>query len=271
MSKESSKSNPNQFKIDYKPSIKKIHLTNTHVAGTSFIKNKEIFNSLKKNNQLILRREPDNDYDTRAILVLTQKGHKIGYIPRNENLIFSRLLNGGKILTASIKEINPKGNYYNITIRIYLIDFLFKKNASPSNLEQAIKAYSPNKKSKWKNNMKNRTTLHCPLYNDNQISIAFCLAITDVVDRNIVGESLPQEIRDIKNFSELCNNCPIHKQFRKNFKKTQKLKVKYVKKYKVALIKGKIYKVLSIENGYYQILSEFGVIYSFPPEWFEIV
>lgn len=106
-----------------KPLIKEIYLFDTYIAGTSFIDDKAVFGSLKENDHLILRREVDNKFDNKAILVLNQSNQKLGYIPRKDNEIFSRLLDAGKILTASIKEINLKGDFYTIKINIYLVDF----------------------------------------------------------------------------------------------------------------------------------------------------
>ncbi len=106
-----------------KPLIKEIYLFDTYIAGTSFIEDSAIFKTLKVNDHLILRRETDNKFDEKAILILNQQNQKLGYIPRKDNEIFSRLLDAGKLLTASIKEINLKGDYYTIKINIYLVDF----------------------------------------------------------------------------------------------------------------------------------------------------
>lgn len=106
-----------------KPLIREIYLFDTYVAGTSFIENRDLFKDLKENNHLILKRETDNKFDSQAILILTQANQKIGYIPRKDNLIFSRLLDAGKLLSASIKEINLKGDFYSIKINIFLVDF----------------------------------------------------------------------------------------------------------------------------------------------------
>ena len=43
--------------------------------------------------------------DERAILVLTDKGHKIGYVPRADNEILANLMDAGKELFAVISEI----------------------------------------------------------------------------------------------------------------------------------------------------------------------
>jgi hypothetical protein len=105
------------------PLVKEIYLFDTYIAGTSFVEDKDIFSTLRENDHLILRRDVNNKFDEKAILVLTQSQQKLGFIPRKDNEIFSRLLDAGKLLTASIKEINLKGDFYTIKINIYLVDF----------------------------------------------------------------------------------------------------------------------------------------------------
>ena len=106
-----------------KPLVREIYLFDTYIAGTTFIEDKELFKLLKENDRLILKREESNKFDNKAILIFNQKQEKLGYIPRKDNAIFSRLLDAGKLLSASVKEINLKGDFYTIKINIYLVDF----------------------------------------------------------------------------------------------------------------------------------------------------
>jgi hypothetical protein len=49
---------------------------------------------------------------------------KLGYIPEKDNVIFSRLMDAGKLLSANIIEIKKKStDYYQVNIGIYLVDF----------------------------------------------------------------------------------------------------------------------------------------------------
>ena len=105
-----------------KPLVKEIHLFDTYIAGTSFLKDKSVLDEIKPGDKLTLRRE-DNKFDSNAILVLNEKQEKIGYIPEKDNLIFARLMDAGKMLTAKIAKINQKGSFTQITIGIYLVDF----------------------------------------------------------------------------------------------------------------------------------------------------
>lgn len=106
------------------PLIKEIHLFDTKIAGVTHLKDKTVLEAINIGDKLTLRREADNHYDEMAILVLAPDGRKLGYVPQKDNIIFSRLMDAGKMLCAKITEIKPiYENYTEIRIGIYLVDF----------------------------------------------------------------------------------------------------------------------------------------------------
>ena len=105
-----------------KPLSKEIHLFDTYVAGTSHLKDKTVLDDIKEGDRLFLQRE-DNKYDAKAILVLNENRLKMGYVPEKDNVVFSRLMDAGKLLSAKIKRVENKGTFKMIGISIYLIDF----------------------------------------------------------------------------------------------------------------------------------------------------
>ena len=106
-----------------KPFEKDIFLFSTFVAGTTHIEGmEELFEHLEPDEKLELFREPDNIYDSRAIVIKTSDGVKIGYVPRVDNVIFSRLMDGGKLLYAKITDKYMHGKKAEIEIDIYLKD-----------------------------------------------------------------------------------------------------------------------------------------------------
>ncbi len=105
------------------PLVKEIFLFDTYIAGTSYIEDQSLFENLKVKDHLILRREAQNKFDAKAILVLNDHKQKLGYIPRMDNEIFSRLLDAGKLLTGTVKEIDIDHDFYKIKIDINLVDF----------------------------------------------------------------------------------------------------------------------------------------------------
>ena len=106
-----------------KPLTKEIHLFDTYVAGVSYLTDKTVLQEIKIGDRLTLQRE-DNKFDDKAILILTSDGKKLGYVPEKDNIIFSRLMDAGKLLVAYIREIQKRSiDYQQISIGIYLVDF----------------------------------------------------------------------------------------------------------------------------------------------------
>lgn len=106
-----------------KPYEKDIFLFDTHVAGTSFVEGIiDLAPSLHIGDKLNFFREPDNPYDDKAIMIRTQQGIKIGYIPRANNLIFARLMDAGKLLFGKIQSKEIRTNWLRIDIKVYLQD-----------------------------------------------------------------------------------------------------------------------------------------------------
>lgn len=114
------KSVDNDLSSVVKPLIREIYLFSTLLSGSTNI-DQESLSKLKENDELELQREI-NKFDDLAIKVSTKNGLKIGYIPEEDNRIFSRLMDAGKILTAKINTINKKDKYYQIHVHIYLLD-----------------------------------------------------------------------------------------------------------------------------------------------------
>ncbi len=106
-----------------KPLKTEILLFESYVAGTSYIEDQDIFKALRKGDTLILRREPENRFDGNAILVLDGQNRKLGYIPERDNIVFTRLMDAGKYLTAKVESMDLGSQFRKINISIYLVDF----------------------------------------------------------------------------------------------------------------------------------------------------
>lgn len=105
-----------------KPLIREIHLFDSFVAGTTHLKDASVLEEIKLDDKLKLIRE-DSKFDSNAVMILTEDGRKVGYIPEKDNIIFARLMDAGKLLAAKITKINKRGTFYQISIGIYLVDF----------------------------------------------------------------------------------------------------------------------------------------------------
>ena len=103
------------------PFERDIFLFDTHVAGTSHIEGfDELEPHLQIDDRLDFFRETDNPYDKQAIVIKNADGVKIGYIPKQDNVIFSRLMNSGKLLFGKIVSKEKKGRWVKIDIKVYL-------------------------------------------------------------------------------------------------------------------------------------------------------
>ena len=104
-----------------KPFEREIFLFDTYVAGSSFVEGiEELEKHLNEGDKLDFFREPDNKYDSKAIVIKTDNGVKIGYVPRNDNAIFSRLMDAGKLLFGRISSKKGSGKWVKINIKVYL-------------------------------------------------------------------------------------------------------------------------------------------------------
>ena len=103
------------------PFERDIYLFDTHVAGTSFIGGiEELEPHLNLGDKLDFFREPDNPHDKQAIVIKNQDGIKVGYVPRKDNLIFSRLMDAGKLLFGRITAKEMRDSWLKMDIKIFL-------------------------------------------------------------------------------------------------------------------------------------------------------
>lgn len=104
-----------------KPFERDIFLFETYVAGTSYVEGiEELEPHLNAGDTLDFFREPDNPYDKRAIVIRNKDGVKIGYVPKADNVIFSRLMDAGKLLFGRISAKQTQGNWLKIDIKVFL-------------------------------------------------------------------------------------------------------------------------------------------------------
>ena len=104
-----------------KPFERDIFLFDTHVAGTTFITGiEDLAPHLNIEDKLDFFREPENPHDNKAIVIRNGEGIKIGYVPKADNLIFSRLMDAGKLLFGRIAAKEMRGKWLKLEIKVYL-------------------------------------------------------------------------------------------------------------------------------------------------------
>lgn len=105
-----------------KPLINEIHLFDSYVSGTSRLKDDSVLKDIKHGDKLKLIRE-ESKFDDNAIALLFEDGRKVGYVPEKDNIVFARLMDAGKLLSAKVDSVSVKGSVTQIKIGIYLVDF----------------------------------------------------------------------------------------------------------------------------------------------------
>lgn len=125
---ELSKTDPQLLKlvsegsISFKAFEEDILALSSIIAGTSYQNLQEIEKQIIVNeSKLILKREPDNEYDTFAILVLFND-HKLGYIPKSKNQTIARLMDAGKEFYAKATHKEWEGKWLRIDMEVFLKD-----------------------------------------------------------------------------------------------------------------------------------------------------
>lgn len=104
-----------------KPFERDIFLFDTYVAGTGYVEGiEELEPHLNINDKLDFFRESDNPHDQKAIVIKNAGGIKIGYVPKADNAIFSRLMDAGKLIFGRITKKEMKGDWLKIDIKVYL-------------------------------------------------------------------------------------------------------------------------------------------------------
>lgn len=89
-----------------KPSADDIFLMRTKIAGAFFRDMNVIAGVIEKGDMLYLVREPENEYDPRAILVTTDDGYVLGYVPKRYNKMPASFMDSGQKLYGILQEIN---------------------------------------------------------------------------------------------------------------------------------------------------------------------
>ncbi len=104
-----------------KPFERDIFLFDTYIAGTMHVEGiRDLEPYLRVGDKLSFIREADNHFDKSAIAVRNNDGVKIGYVPKKDNVVFSRLMDAGKLLFGKITSKEMKSDWLNVHLDIYM-------------------------------------------------------------------------------------------------------------------------------------------------------
>lgn len=105
------------------PFARETMLMECQIAGLCHHQVKVVEPKLMPGDMLPLRREPDNPNDPLAIMILTEAGEHLGYVPRAKNETLARLMDAGKLLFAKLESKSWQGDWLKVQTNIYLRDF----------------------------------------------------------------------------------------------------------------------------------------------------
>ena len=105
-----------------KPFVREVELLNCNIAGTTFLDLDEIEPELRKHQLLMLKREPKNKDDDKAILILTEDGQKLGYVPKKKNEVLSNLMDAGKLLFGRLNKKTWVDTWLKLDVQVFLRD-----------------------------------------------------------------------------------------------------------------------------------------------------
>lgn len=96
--------------IKSNPRMKRVYLFETKVAGFNYYEGKreEVARLLVPETELILVREPENEYDDKAVAIYTEQGNKLGYVPRSENHIPAAMADADIFIGAEIVKFKAE-------------------------------------------------------------------------------------------------------------------------------------------------------------------
>lgn len=93
------------------------------IVGTTFENRQDILAHLEGNEDLRVRREPENQYDPRAVAVdvdIKGKWYPVGYIAKDKNKDIAEALDDGREVEIKISEITGGDKGKNLGMNIYL-------------------------------------------------------------------------------------------------------------------------------------------------------
>ena len=105
-----------------KPFVREVELLNCNIAGTTFLDLDEVEPELEKHQLLMLKREPKNKNDDKAILILTEDGQKLGYVPKKKNEVLSNLMDAGKLLFGRLNKKTLVDTWLKLDVQVFLRD-----------------------------------------------------------------------------------------------------------------------------------------------------
>ena len=107
-------------------------LLECHLAGFRRHADSVIWEALRHNQPVELRREDDNAFDPHAVAVF-RDDRKIGYVPRSHSALLARMMDRGRHLTARIGRLDdPSACWEPVRLHVFVDNRLAAKALAAS-------------------------------------------------------------------------------------------------------------------------------------------
>ena len=104
------------------PFTREIFLLDIVVAGTTFCENiEELAPKIIEGTVLRMLRDPKNEHDSMAIGIYLDR-ERVGWVPRELNLIISRLMDAGKAFVCRVTKTEWKNQWFRIEEKVSMIE-----------------------------------------------------------------------------------------------------------------------------------------------------
>lgn len=104
------------------PFTQEIFLLEIDIAGTNHCKEiMEVEDQIVPEKVLNMKREPTNKFDEFAIAIYCEQV-RVGFVPRELNLVCSRLMDAGKLFFCRVVEKEWEFKWLRITANIYMVE-----------------------------------------------------------------------------------------------------------------------------------------------------
>lgn len=113
-------------KVDVNP--RDINILESDIAGLAYRDKDMLEKELRKDARFYMKRDPFNVYDKNAIKIVSKKGNVVGFVPKKDNEIISKMMDSGKYFYCVITDVDMDRLQAKIDIYMSFKDVLLEIN-----------------------------------------------------------------------------------------------------------------------------------------------
>lgn len=102
--------------IKVETNVKDIYVMDTYIAGLAYKDKNMLEKELKEDARFYMKRDISNLHDIKAIKIVSKTGNVVGFIPKKDNEVISRLMDSGKYFYCVITEVDTERLHANIEV-----------------------------------------------------------------------------------------------------------------------------------------------------------